>query len=393
MKDQVLRILRMVQEGRLSPDDAYDLMDAFCNFEHPANGETMTEEKTEKKKEEDPFRSFVDRMEKMTKQAFDSVEWSQVAGQVKTATAKGMEALKQSIGEISKGDFKFFWGGPNEKAEVELPLTIQHGNTLRIELRNGDVSINGGGADSRLKCSAMIKGSTREEAKEAAEKWTAVLEESDGVIILRQQDNTVSQDVEAWVPEGVKLDIRVDSGDVKVADTKASCKITGRNGDVKLQGVSGELELNSTAGDIEIRDSECNSIQIESKSGDLKLSRTAGTINIRNASGDIKCKEIKSSQVNLEAVSGDIELQFNSQTDGVHSVRSVSGDILVDLVEGSNLRVTLSSLSGGVHNRIELQDEAKSGDRVTGRVGEGTGTLDISAISGNVTLGMQKSEA
>ena len=389
MKDQVLRILKMVQEGRLTPDDAYDLMDAFCNFD----GEPAEPKAEEKKESDDPFRAFVDKMEKMTKQAFDSVEWSQVAGHVKSATTKGIEALRSSVGEISKGDFKFFWGGPNEKAEVELPLTIQPGNTLRLELRNGDIVINGGASEGKLKCSAIIRGKSREEAKEQAEKWTAVLEEVDGFVTLRQQDNTVSQDVEAWVPEGVKLEIRIDSGDLKVVDTKEGCKVNSRSGDVNMHGVGGEVAVASGSGDVAIRDSICNSIAVENKSGDVSLQRVTGQLNVRSASGDIACKEVTSKQVTLEAVNGDITLDFASPNDGSHSVRSVNGDILVDLASGSNLRVSLTTLSGEVHCRTKLEDEAKSKERVTGRLGEGVGTVDISAISGDVTLGMQESSA
>lgn len=393
MKDQVLRILKMVQEGRLTPEDAYDLMDAFCNFDGAPNGEPAEQKAAETKDSEDPFRAFVDKMEKLTKQAFDSVEWSQVAGHVKSATAKGMEALKTSVGEMSKGEFKFFWGGLNEKAEVELPLNIQPGGTLRIELRHGDVVVHGGSSPAKLKCSALIRGKSREEAKEHAEKWTAVLEEGEGFTSMRQQDDTVSQDVEVWIPEGVKLDIKLDSGDLKVTNTKAGCKVNSRHGDVSLQGVEGEVSISTGAGDVSIRDSNCNSVAAETKSGDVEVQRVTSQINIRSANGDIACREINSKQVTLEAVNGDITLDFASPTDGAHSVRSVSGDILVDLASGSNLRVSLATLSGEVHNRTKLEDEAKSKDRVTGRMGEGAGTIDVSAISGDVTLGMQESSA
>jgi hypothetical protein len=44
-----------------------------------------------------------------------------------------------------------------------------------------------------------------------------------------------------------------------------------------------------------------------------------------------------------------------------------------------------------VNCRIPLHDEAKADGHVTGMLGEGKGTLDVSAVTGDVTLEMHAS--
>jgi DUF4097 and DUF4098 domain-containing protein YvlB len=72
--------------------------------------------------------------------------------------------------------------------------------------------------------------------------------------------------------------------------------------------------------------------------------------------------------------------------DGSVNLRTVSGDVLIDLASGSNARVMLASLSGSVSSRINLDDEQRTEERITGKIGTGNGTVDASAVSGDVRL-------
>jgi DUF4097 and DUF4098 domain-containing protein YvlB len=97
-------------------------------------------------------------------------------------------------------------------------------------------------------------------------------------------------------------------------------------------------------------------------------------------------KDVGGSAIGVETVSGDIDLDMKDPVDGSVNLRTVSGDVLIDLASGSNARVMLASLSGSVSSRIQLDEEQRTEERITGRIGSGEGSVDASAVSGDVRL-------
>lgn len=383
MKEQVLRILRMVQEGRLTPEDAYDLMDAFTNFE--AAEQRTAPPPPPPSTSDDPFKKFVDSVEKMTKEAVGSVDWSRVAEQVRTATQKGVVALRESVDQISKGDFKLKWFGPSETKTVELPLAIGAGKTIRLERSRGNVSVKGGYSEGKLIATAKVRGKDREDAQSKADAWTPVIEENDGSLTIRQSSDALEEDLELQVPEGVNLDVRVESGDFRSKETRGSLRLETKSGDADVSDLTGNVEIMSYAGDVEVKNADASLIEIENKSGDITLAVSKGNFMIRSSSGDVTCKEVSGNTLSVETVSGDIDMDVSDAFNALN-VRTVSGDVLIDLPSNVNCRASLSSLNGTVSSRIDLNDEKETEQRITGVIGAGDGTLDASAVSGDVRL-------
>jgi DUF4097 and DUF4098 domain-containing protein YvlB len=382
----------MVEEGKVSPDDAYDLMDAFIDFEtsETANGASAGAPPPppgeEKKAAEEPFKKFVDSFEKLTKETIGGVDWTKVASQVKTATKKGVEQLRESVDQISKGDFKMPWFGPSETRTVELPLHIETGKTLRLERTNGDIKIIGGEPVGSLRATVTVRGSDREDAQTKAEQWTPVIEENGNGLVLKQAENSLEEDLEIYVPKGVNLDIRIQHGDVSIRDTHGTLRVDSRSGDLDAADLTGSVEVISMAGDVRVRNAHDARVDIENKSGDILLHNIDGSISVRSSNGDVRLKDVAGSSIGVETVSGDVDLDMKEPVDGNVNLRTVSGDVLIDLASGSNARVMLASLSGSVSSRINLDDEQRTEERITGKVGTGEGTVDASAVSGDVRL-------
>jgi hypothetical protein len=380
----------MVEEGRVSPDDAYDLMDAFIDFETSGTTNGATSSSTPPPppggKSEEPFKKFVDSFEKLTKETIGGVDWSKVAGQVKTATKKGVEQLRESVDHISKGEFKMPWFGPSETRTVELPLQIEAGKTLRLERTHGDVKIIGGEAIGSLRATVTVRGTDREDAQTKAEQWTPVIEENGNGLVLKQAAESLEEDLEIYVPKGVNLDIRVEHGDISCRETHGTLRVDSRSGDLDAADLVGSVEVISMAGDVRLRNAHDARTDIENKSGDILLLNVDGSISIRSSSGDVRRKDVGATSLSVETVSGDIDLDMKDPVDGSVNLRTVSGDVLIDLASGSNARVMLASLSGSVSSRINLDDEQRTEERITGKIGTGNGTVDASAVSGDVRL-------
>jgi hypothetical protein len=135
-------------------------------------------------------------------------------------------------------------------------------------------------------------------------------------------------DLELVVPEGLDLDVRDSSGDMKISNVAG----------LAVQDSSGEIEITDAAGPVEIRDS----------SGEIRIDRVAGDLTIvSDSSGGIRGTDI-AGDVRVESdSSGDI--RFTRVGRSVVVERDSSGDIDVESVEGDF--IVMRDGSGSIHSK------------------------------------------
>jgi hypothetical protein len=386
--------MKLVQEGKLSPEDAADLIDAFVSEGgEEAVGERQTpppppgSEQARDEDARDPFKSFVDAMEKVGRDVSESVNWGEIAGQVRTGTRKGLDSLKVAVEQIKKGEFQWGFLGNEERKDVELPLAVPEGKKLRIENPCGNVKVLGGFDLGLVTARARIRGATPEDAKQKADAYTLIIEESDHEVLIRQPDTgALSVDLEVQLSSQSPVEVRVMSGDASVLDTNASSRVTSMSGNVHLRAVGGTVEVTATSGDVKIEQTEAVAVSVENKSGDIRLDTVKGNLTARTASGDVKVIRGAGKTTSIESVSGDVHVDLSEPVRGSVNIRTVNGSSCVCIADGSDGRVSLSTLRGTVNCEIDLEDDASDDQRVTGRLGDGTGTIDVSAVTGDVTL-------
>ena len=402
MREEVQRISKLVADGKLSPEDAAALIDAFYESDRVDGEEPQSavpppppppSESTGKKSSaKDPFRTLIESIEKMTKEGIETVDWSEVSKQAKQSAKKCFEHLKSGIEEISKGKVNIGWLLTHEEREVTLPLAIPAGKTLKIENASGNVKVVGGFEVGSVTASATFRGATIEEARAKAEAFTLIIEESDHTVEIRQADlNGISVDVEVQLPGHGNVDIKAESGDIQMVDTKGGCRIEGRSGNVTLRGLDGIVEIATSSGNISVEDTTGASVTIDNKSGNIRAVRTKGILKARTASGDIAVTSSSGKVISIETASGNVTVDLEDAISGTLNVRTVNGNALIAVPDGSDCRVSLSTLRGNVHSGLPLEDEARADSRITGRLGSGTGTLDVSAVTGNITLELRNS--
>lgn len=398
MKPEVKRILKLVEDGTLSAEDAAELIEAFNDGEHEtppppssdsAPGEAPKSDESAADKSDEHkgvFQELIDAIEKLSKDVSSRVDWQNVAKQAKESAHKAAEAVRVNVEKIGEGRFEFGWFKNGETKEVELPLSIPAGKTLKIENPCGDITVRAG-SPGQVHARATFKAATADEAKEKAANYVLMIEEGEHAVVIRQPDMSgLEVDLEITAPAEAPLEIRTASGDISVADMKAGVRISGKSGDMALKSIEGPIEVSSASGDITIEDAITPSLSMDGKSGDITMRRVRGNANVRTASGDVRIENGDSRTLSVECVSGDCEVSLDVPVSGNVSVRTVSGDALVKVPSGSDCRVSVSTLRGDATVRAELEDEAKADQRVTGKLGEGSGSLDISAVTGNVTL-------
>jgi len=401
VREEVQRISKLVADGKLSPEDAAALIDAFYETDRSEEQEssggatppppppTGDGKKTGSK---DPFRSLVESIEKMTKEGMETVDWGEVSKQARQSAKKGLDTLKAGIEDISKGKVNIGWLLIHEEREITLPLTLPNGKSLKIENAAGEIKVVGGFEVGSVTANARFKGATSEEAKAKAEAYTLIIEESDHLVEIRQPDvNGLTVDIEVQLPGHGNVNIHSDSGNIQLIDTKGGCRVEGKSGNVVLRGLHGIVEVATASGNISVEDTEGASLTIENRSGNIRAARTKGNLKARTASGDITVTMSSGKVLSFETASGNVTVDLDEAVTGTLNVRTVDGNAMASIPDGSDCRVSLSTLRGVVHSGIALEDEARAESRITGKLGAGTGTLDISAVTGNITLELRDS--
>ena len=195
---------------------------------------------------------------------------------------------------------------------------------------------------------------------------------------------------EVWVPAGVRVNARSTSGDVSVKGTKGPVDARSTSGDVEVTDATDRITIESVSGDV--RASRLNGeVRSESVSGTIEIHDATGDVRAETTSGDISLLGVSSRSVYTTTVSGEVEYDGTIDTNGRYEFHSHSGDIRLQLPEGSNAQFSVETFSGSLDSefRITLQP----GQRTTGRprrfeftLGNGGARITAESFSGDIVL-------
>lgn len=172
------------------------------------------------------------------------------------------------------------------------------------------------------------------------------------------------------VPVGTRVEVGVVGATAVVSGVAGRTEVKGISGDTTLVGLTGPVRATTVTG----------SVEAQAVAGELRLS---------SVSGDLTVVEGTCPTVKADSVSGSIILDLDpagSPTDV--GLTSVSGEIAIRLPHPADAEVEANTASGTISNAFD--DLRVSGPwgahKVTGRLGEGTGRLRATTVSGSIAL-------
>ena len=179
--------------------------------------------------------------------------------------------------------------------------------------------------------------------------------------------------IDLTITDGVKLDIDNSSGDVNVANLRAtSSRIEASSGDITLRSIVANLKVETSSGDIDI-DGLTGDSDIESTSGDQEIYNTKGDIETRASSGDITVSGF-SGKIEVQATSGDVEIRKGA---GAIKARTSSGNI-----DGYAIEVSDNCYFDATSGNIEIDFANDLNDL----------SFDLTASSGDLEVGSRSGE-
>ncbi|MGE3727708.1 MAG: DUF4097 domain-containing protein [Candidatus Sericytochromatia bacterium] len=184
------------------------------------------------------------------------------------------------------------------------------------------------------------------------------------------------------------LELETQSGTIRADQISEQLKATSRSGDILLKGSLYQASLNSASGYLRIEAAVAHSLKAESQSADisLQLLEGKGKLDLQTTSGDIEISGRLQAETSLNSASGDLQGDLSIAPSAAVSLISNSGDIDLIVRPDSQCKLDVASRSGDVECRLSLEGQEVNEHFLQGRIGNGEGTLTARTNSGDVLI-------
>jgi len=182
------------------------------------------------------------------------------------------------------------------------------------------------------------------------------------------------------VPEESVLNVKNDGGDLVIVGTDdKSLRITGQNLNRRIQKMDKVINISSSGSDFTIEvpaivscieisqnggdlrvDNSRSDLALKIVGGDLSVSGATGKIQSSSEGGDIFLTDIKSSEIEVQSNGGDVSLNMlPSVENGSVILNSNGGDISIILPPGSKCQITANAVDGEISHTLKSSESVE----------------------------------
>ncbi|MNQ83046.1 hypothetical protein D3C85_981160 [compost metagenome] len=215
----------------------------------------------------------------------------------------------------------------------------------------------------------------------------------------------VSIDYVLSMPDGMKVAIQSEDGDVRISGTNGNVSATSTNGLMEIVDVKGNLSVKSTygnlyvadiMGDVELESSRSSKVTIDHTQGNLVLNNHSSNTYLTDVTGKISGKaqygtvyfrEIKG-LVDVKGIGSD--LQFDHMQGDTRIVSESGGNLTFILPKDEGYTVDAAVSQGRIRTLLPLPVQKvidnENETHMSGIIGKGTRKVDIKMKSGDLIV-------
>ncbi|MGC8669123.1 MAG: DUF4097 family beta strand repeat-containing protein [Chthonomonadales bacterium] len=292
---------------------------------------------------------------------------------------------------------------PSATADDTLTFAVTPDATIRVENQFGDVRIVGTPAQEGASEQVTIQlhkvawAASREEAQAALTHIQVMVSPTDGGPASHLEIHV--QAPEGWregtadllvhVPSQATVDGNTTFGEVRAEAVGGNVGVRTAGGSVFVEEIGGSVNITSVTGDIEAR-GVSQPANISTKSGSIHAEDLRRGATLSSVSGDVHAALVEGGALEARSVSGDVRVEeAGVQTPVDLRIETVSGDIRMDHAHGN---VNVRTVSGDVTaERLEvgtLACQTVSGDVRLHLDHPFSGSFTTTTVSGDVTVRM-----
>ncbi len=160
------------------------------------------------------------------------------------------------------------------------------------------------------------------------------------------------------------------------------------SGRIQTDAIKAEIvRVESASGSINIESIDAGKVDLKSQSGRIQVNQCAAEeIKARTASGDIALEDVKGN-LDVDTASGRVDVSYGAYQGNNIDVRNISGQINLGLPADASFNLDAHSVSGSVQSEFQVNTvKAPGKNSAYGQVGDGAGSVNLSATSGRIKL-------
>lgn len=356
MNEEKKMILDMLKEGKITVDQASDLLEAVGKDKAKNNEE-----------------SFIDKLST----SFEKV-------------------MKKTSETISNFDFDLDLDSVNipniyhinsQKAENQTKIDDDI-NEIEINLINGSLDIQRA-QENHIMIEEKVFFKNKEDQKNDYLN-IAVVEDK---LIINVNENYRSLDASAnvklYLGKNIydKLDVNIINGQVEICDVDfKENNIESTNARFTLINTAGNIDLKNTNGKIEIRNTNGN-LEVSNVNGSVYLTNVSGeNANVEVVNGSIRIDGLNMENVDLASKAGSIRI-FKIIDAKQLNMSTQFGSVVIDTNEfNKNIKALIKSSSYSIAEKFKNKLQTKDGYQVSTDPEESDLDLDIKSAFGRVSL-------
>jgi putative adhesin len=187
------------------------------------------------------------------------------------------------------------------------------------------------------------------------------------------------------VIDGLKgpLEASTGSGNLKVSNLGDQVRVSTGSGGIQIETVKGDLHASTGSGTIRAS-GVAGGLRASTGSGDITLEQAApGDVEVNTGSGNVNLRGVHG-EVRAQTASGSIHVE--GEGSGSWRLGTASGGVTIRLPAQQGFTLHARTVSGHIDTAREMVVQAHSKREITGKVGDGGFSLDVSTVSGNIRI-------
>ncbi len=431
MKEERMKVLEMIQDGKITAEDAVKLLDALGDTAEEPRGETEGEGFKPSRTRQRRRNGSRQRQRRRRRGGADiQVE---VQKRIREAMPKARRAVREatrSIPDVGKivqdamqtasaafsqwtedGDRKY-----PEKAVRQFVETtpIQVSDRLSVQTPEGHITSKIWDRDEvKIDATISVWGTDEEAVNAYAEKIDVQIQRESGVVKVRpnvpkrekgDSIRSVRIDFELHHPEKVDLDVRANRGNITLPkiDGAASLKnnrgktisegasgnisIKQNRGDVAVQHVGGDFTANNNRGSIKVGRVDRNAV-VKNNRGTTRLENIVGVTTVHTNRGAIEIENPEAG-VMVQSRGANIAVRPHKPIGDDYAIKNKDGAVDLTIPDGSAVDVHGYVGRGNIQTDLPLSitGVSRTSQVVTGQLNGGGAKVAIELGRGSLRL-------